>query len=349
MSIRRKRRIVTPEDTVSGPVDQKVSVRVFSYNASDVFENSFTDFASLRKFLDEDKGLEHWVDIVGKSDKKFFSEFGAYFKLHELVLEDILNTDHRSKVDELENCLFIISRMLYFDKTGQLINEQVGFLIYQKLLITIQDEWDDCFEKVRGMLRKNRLNVRQEASFYLAQTLLGGIIDNYFPMLDKIADSLDELEENLLKNPTIETSSKIQELKRTLIFLRKFIRPERDVVNHLLTLDHPFIKDKNKMYLRDIYDHCIQVNDTVDSYREIAYSLMDVYLSSIGNKTNDVMKVLTVISAIFIPLTFIAGVYGMNFDTMPELHSENGYYIIMGFMILVGVVEIAYFRRKKWL
>lgn len=349
MALRRRKNNIKQTEIMPSTGPQRVSVRVFSYNASEVFENTFTDFPSLKNFLEHDKLLEHWVDIVGKSDKEFFNDFSQYFKLHELVLEDILNTDQRSKVDELEDHLLIISRMIYFDKAGQLINEQVSFLVFQNILITVQDEWDDCFEKVREMLRKNRLNVRLEAGFYLAQTLIGGIIDHYFPMLDTIADKLEMLEQDLIKNPTAETSNKIQELKRTLIFLRKFIRPERDVINHLLTMNHPFIKEKDKIYLRDIYDHCIQVNDTVDSYREIAYSLMDVYLSSIGNRTNDVMKVLTVISSIFIPLTFIAGVYGMNFDFMPELHSENGYYIIMGFMLLVGVFEIAYFRRKKWL
>lgn len=349
MSIRRKKKHSRNLGNNESAMPSSVSIKVFSYNITQIFENTFTDFASLKNYLQKENDLEHWIDVVGKSDRKFFSEFAQYFKLHELVLEDILGLDQRSKVDELDDCLLIISRMIYFDRAEQLVNEQVSFLVYPKILITVQDEWDDCFEKTREMLRKNRMNVRQEASFYLAQLLLGGIIDHYFPMLDVIADRLDLLEEDLIKNPDKETSNRIQELKRTLIFLRKYIRPERDVVNHLLNLNHPLIREQNKMYLRDIYDHCVQVNDTVDSYREIAYSLMDVYLSSIGNRTNDVMKVLTVISAIFIPLTFIAGVYGMNFDTMPELHSENGYYVIMGFMALVGLFEVAYFRKKKWL
>ncbi|MCX6190214.1 MAG: magnesium/cobalt transporter CorA [Bacteroidetes bacterium] len=349
MALRRKKKNIRHSDMAAPPSQSTVTIKVFSYTATQIFENTFTDFPSLKNYLEKDKELEHWIDVVGKSDKNFFAELARYFKLHELVLEDILATDQRSKVDELENCLLIISRMIYFDKSEQLINEQVSFLVFQRVLITVQDEWDDCFEKIREMLRKNRLNVRQEASFYLAQMLLGSIIDHYFPMLDIIADQLDQLEEDLLKNPSPDTTNRIQALKRTLIFLRKFIRPERDVINHLLTLNHASIREPNKMYLRDIYDHCVQVNDTVESYRDIAYSLMDVYLSSIGNRTNEVMKVLTVISAIFIPLTFIAGVYGMNFDTMPELHSENGYYFIWGFMLLVGIGEIIYFQRKGWL
>ena len=349
MGLRRKKKLIQIADTGNSKDQLKVSIRVFSYNSKETFEKTFSDFTSLKNYLEKNPDLEHWVDITGKTDKGFYSEFSKYFQLHELVLEDILNTDHRSKVDELENCLLIISRMIYFDKSEQLINEQVSFLVFPKILISIQDEWDDCFELVREMLRKNRLNVREGAGFHMAQILLGAIIDHYFPMLDKIADRLDALEESLLINPTTETSNKIQELKRTLILLRKFIRPERDVINHLLSLNHPLVKEKNIMYLRDIYDHCIQVNDTIDSYREIAYSLMDVYLSSIGNRTNAVMKVLTVISAIFIPLTFIAGVYGMNFDNMPELRTKNGYFMIMGFMGLVGVLEVIYFRKKGWI
>ncbi len=349
MSLRRKKKHHKGVDSNSMVLPSSVSIRVFSYSTTQVLESTFTDFQALKNHLEKDKEYEHWIDITGKTDKLFFTEFARYFNLHELVIEDMLATDQRSKVDELDDCLLIISRMIYFDKSKQLINEQVSFLVFNRILVTVQDEWDDCFEKVREMLRKNRLNVRQEASFYLAQMLLGSIIDHYFPMLDIIADQLDALEEDLLINPTTETTNRIQALKRTLIFLRKFIRPERDVINHLLTLNHPFVKEQNKMYLRDSYDHCVQVNDTVESYREIAYSLMDVYLSSIGNRTNEVMKVLTVISAIFIPLTFIAGVYGMNFDTMPELHSEHGYYFIWGFMALVGIGEIIYFRRKGWL
>ncbi len=346
----RKRRNKIRNKAVAGELTPaKVIIRVFTYNAAEISEHTFPDFTSLKKHLEATPDKKHWIDIEGKNDKAFFGEFIQYFKVHELVMEDLLSVDQRSKVDELDHCLLIISRMLYFDKTEQLINEQVGFLVFDSILITIQDEWEDCFEAARDKLKRNRLNVRNENSFSLAQIVFGGIIDNYFPMMDTIADKLDILEDELIKDPTRETSNKIQELKHLLIFLRKFIRPERDVVNHLLTLQHEWISEKNKLQLRDIYDHCIQVNDMVDSYREIAYSLMDVYLSSISNKTNEVMKVLTVITVIFIPLTFIAGVYGMNFPNMPELQSPNGYYVVMGFMILVGLIEILYFRKRKWL
>lgn len=337
-----------------------LEVRVFTITGQNVAEYSFREFEQLQKHLEANKECKHWIDIEGKSDIPFFIQFGRYFKIHELIMEDVQAVDQHSKIEEVGDYLFMISRMLYLDQDEELINEQVSFFVFDKVLVTIQDEWEDCFNKVRERLKKDKNNMTQESMFYLAYSLIDSIVDSYFPILEKISDQLDEIEDELLSTPSKETLNRIQDIKRKLIVLRKFIRPEREKINQILQFQHLFMNERYRIYLRDTYDHCVQIMDWLESYREVSYSLMDVYLSTINNKMNEVMKVLTVISSIFIPLTFIVGVYGMNFShmdekgnitkyNMPELYHPYGYVSVMVFMGLIAIFQLFYFKKKGYI
>ncbi|MDZ4756572.1 MAG: magnesium/cobalt transporter CorA [Bacteroidota bacterium] len=302
-----------------------------------------------------------WIDIEGKCSKDIADELGKIFNLHELEMEDMINLYQRPKVEEYHSHLFLVSRMLYYNKISRtLTNEQVSFFVYENILLTIQEDDEDAFEPVREKLRKSKTSLRSGNAMQLAYFLMDAIVDNYYPMLEEIGDRLDDLESKLLKSPEKSLLSEIQNTKREVFFLRKAIWAERDKINELIRFEHHYIDDKLKIYLRDTYDHCVQIIDIIESHKEISYSLADVYLSSQNNKMSEVMKVLTVISSIFIPLTFIAGVYGMNFsqtdsngnfaaDNMPELHHPHGYlYVLIG-MFILAMAELIYFRYKRWI
>lgn len=317
--------------------------------------------ALIQHLANKPKDQLWWIDIEGRGDSSFLQTLGQALHLHELEIEDIGNLHQRPKVEEYDNHLFVVSRMLYFCKDdGRLMNEQVSFLIFDQLVVTIQEEKDDDFDLVRERLRKNRGNVWQQNAFFLAFLLMDAIVDHYFPMMERIGNSLDALEEKLLAKASRGHLDEIQQLKREVFFLKKAIWAERDKINELVRSSFGQIDEKARVYLRDTYDHTVQVMDIVESHREVAFSLMELYLSSVNNRLSEVMKVLTVISSIFIPLTFVVGVYGMNFSrngkdgqelpwNMPELYSPYGYLGVMGFMAILAFGEIYYFRKKGWL
>ncbi len=336
--------------------------RSYIYNSESYDEGTIEtvdQIANLVKNHPTNKVL--WIDIEGKCSKHLADELGKIFNLHELEMEDMINLYQRPKVEEYNNHLFMISRMLYYNKTTQnLTNEQVSYFVYENVLLTIQEEDEDAFEPVREKLRKSKTNIRSGNAMQLAYFLMDAIVDNYYPMLEEIGDRLDSLESQLLKSPDKSLLPQIQDIKREVFFLRKAIWAERDKINELIRFDHHYFDDKLKLYLRDTYDHCIQIIDIIESHKEISYSLADVYLSSQNIKMSEVMKVLTVISSIFIPLTFIAGVYGMNFShideegkiapyNMPELYQDNGYMFVMVGMFIIAMAEVIYFRYKRWI
>jgi len=341
--------------------DVKPEMRVFSYNQEVCYENTFKNLDELFAFLDQHKHLKHWIDTEGIGNTKFFADLQKYFKLHNLAIEDTVSGNQRSKVETYDEHIFIISRMLYYLKgTSKLINEQIAFFVLNNVLITIQDEYEDCLEPVRERLRRGRGTMRASSVFYLTYALIDAIVDNYFPMAESISERLQKLENQIITDVSSVNIHDILDIKREILQIRKTALAERDKIGELMRCDHPQTDEKVDIYLRDTYDHCLQILEILDDEKEIAYSLVEAYNSSLANKTNEVMKVLTIISAIFIPLTFIVGVYGMNFAqedhdhsylplNMPELYHPYGYVGVWIVMISIALGAFWYFKRKKWL
>lgn len=297
-----------------------------------------------------------WIDVQGLGDEEVLRRLGQTFSLHPLVLEDVVNVPQRQKVENYEDQLLIIARMVLPHPEGVgFISEQVSFILHQKALLTIQEEpYHDSFEPVRKRIRLQKGLIRKMGPDYLAYALLDAIVDGFFPVLETYGERLEILEDEILDNPTRETLNQVHALKRELMTLRRLSWSQRDALSALLHDNSQLISQEVLVYLRDCYDHAIQILDMVETYREFAASLMDVYLSSVSNKMNEVMKVLTVISTIFIPLTFISGLYGMNFNpqvspfNMPELSWYWGYPMVLATMLLISGSLSYLFWRRGW-
>jgi magnesium transporter len=297
-----------------------------------------------------------WVDVQGLGDEGILRRVGAVFDLHDLVLEDVVNVPQRPKVEEYGDQLLFISRMVVPHKSGKgFISEQVSFVLGQHYLLTVQEEAaHDSFGAVRDRIRANKGCIRAMRSDYLFYALFDSVIDGFFPILEDYGERIEDLEDAVVMTPSHQTLEQIHQIKRELLTLRRAVWPQRDAINALIRDRHPLISDEVRIYLRDCYDHTVQVLDMVETYRELASSLMDVYLSSVSNRMNEVMKLLTVISSIFIPLTFIAGIYGMNFNTakspwnMPELNWYWGYPFCYTLMGTVASGLVFYFYKKGW-
>lgn len=297
-----------------------------------------------------------WVDVLGLGNEETWLKLSKVFNLHPLVLEDVVNVPERPKVDDFDSQIVIIAWMVMLkDNNHGFYIEQVSFVLGEDYLLTVQEEPErDCFAKVRDRIRYNKGIIRQRKADYLAYALLDAIIDGYFPVLEAYGERIEELEDEVVGNPSRQTLQEIYKIKRELLALRRAIWPQRDALNTLIRDGSNLISPEVRIYLRDCYDHAVQVIDIVETYRELGSGLMDVYLSSISNKMNEIMKLLTVISTIFIPLTFIAGVYGMNFNTelspwnMPELNWYWGYPACWAVMIAVAAALVYFFWRRGW-
>jgi len=272
-----------------------------------------------------------------------------HFGIHSLVMEDILNTGQRPKMDDMDDYVYVVLKMLnYNEEDDEIDAEQISIILGQNFVISFQEKERDVFEPIRERIRKNKGRIRKKGADYLAYTLLDSVVDIYFTILEKIGERIEFLEEELVENPSTQTLQEIHGLKREMIFLRKSIWPLREVISGLERGESSLIKETTVIYLRDVYDHTIQVIDTVETFRDMLSGILDVYLSSISNKMNEVMKVLTIIATIFIPLTFLAGVYGMNFRYMPELEWRWGYFTALFLMAVIGIGMVIYVRKKKW-
>ncbi|WP_204106852.1 MULTISPECIES: magnesium/cobalt transporter CorA [Spirulina sp. CCY15215] len=291
-----------------------------------------------------------WFDVQGLGTENILQQVGQICQLHPLVLEDVVNVPQRPKMEDYKEQLLIIVQMVLPNpgKEG-FFNEQVGFVLGQHYLITFQEEpTRDCFEPVRSRIRSNTGKVCQLGADYLAYLLLDAVIDNFFPVLEDYGERIDILEDEVLKNPQRAILEDIYDVRRELLALRRAIWPLRSTINALIREDTSLISPEVQVYFRDCYDHIIQLLDIVETYRELSSSLMDVYMSAVNNKVNEVVNLLTIISTIFIPLTFIVGVYGMNFKVMPELDWKWGYATIWGIMILIAIALIIFFWRRGW-
>jgi magnesium transporter len=310
-----------------------------------------------RKNVDCDELLPHlnndlvtWINIDGLGDLSVLRILGERFNLHPLALEDVLDTGQRPKVEQYDDYLFIVAKMLYLDKDKKIGGEQVSMFLGKTFLITLQEEPErDVFEPIRARIRSGKGRIRKAASDYLAYALLDSIIDHYYPVLESIGAEIDIIEDELIDSPLLRPVGSLHEHKRTLTQIRRMVWPLRDVTNLLLHEEPGLIRSETKIYLRDCYDHSVQLMDVVESYRDVLSGLTEVHISSIGLRTNEIMRVLTVITVIFIPLTFIAGVYGMNFSHMPELNKPYGYGACLLLMLFVAVGQILYFKKRRWL
>jgi magnesium transporter len=291
-----------------------------------------------------------WINIDGLHEIVVIEKTGEHFNIHPLVLEDILNTGQRPKAEEFENVLFVVLKMLDYDKAAEKIrSEQFSLVLGSNFLITFQEVQGDVFNVVRERIRKPKTRIRKSGCDYLAYALIDAIVDHYFVILESLGDKIEDLEAELLEDPTRNTMEIIHGLKQEMIYLRKHIWPIREIINGLVKSESSLIQQQMHVYFRDIYDHTIQVIDTIESYRDILAGMLDIYLSTVSNKMNEIMKVLTIIATIFIPITFVAGIYGMNFKYMPELEWRWGYFMVWVVIVVVAGIMIGYFRKKQWL
>lgn len=292
-----------------------------------------------------------WINIDGIENTEILKDLGEYFNIHPLTLEDILNTDQRPKLEDFENYIYIILKMLSYDneKEDEISSEQVSLILGKNYVISLQESEGDIFDPIRERIRNGKGRVKKEGSDYLSYLLLDAVVDNYFTILEKVSEKIEGLEDEIVKSPTQETLNTIHNLKTEMLYLKKSVWPLREVVNKLERGELSLIKKTTSVYLRDIYDHTIQVIDTVETLRDMLSGMLDIYLSSVSNRMNEVMKVLTIIATIFIPITFIAGIYGMNFSNIPELGWPWSYLVFWIVVLIIGVTMIIYFKRKKWL
>lgn len=291
-----------------------------------------------------------WLNVDGVHQPEIIEQVGKYFNVHPLVLEDIAYTGQRPKMEDLDDYIFVVLRMLRFDeKESETKAEQVSIVLGRGFIVSFQERQGDVFNAIRERLRNNKGRIRKMAADYLAYTLIDAIVDNYFMILEKVGETIEEIEDILIANPSTETLRIIHDLKREMIFLRKSVWPLREVINRLERSESALINKSTFIYLRDVYDHTIQVMDSVETFRDMLSGMLDIYLSSVSNRMNEIMKVLTVIATIFIPLTFLAGIYGMNFRYMPELDLTWSYPAILVLMFVVAMVMVVFFRRKKWI
>jgi len=326
----------------------RTSVFAVAYDETRICETEDPDSAKLESLKQAPTNL--WVNLDGLHETDRVRAIGSCFGIHPLVLEDILNTTERPKIEDFDDYIVIIIKMLDYDEeTNELYSQQASLIIGNSFILSFQEGGDNRFEPVKVRLRLNSSRARRAGPDYLAYCMADLVVDNYFVVLDKIAERIELLEENLVRNPTPETLKILHKLKSNLIFLRRSLWPTREAVNRLINEDSPFIRDATKPYLRDLFDHTIHAVDSMETFREMVSGMLDIYLSSVSNKLNQIMKLLTIIATIFIPLTFLVGWYGMNFKYMPELESPWGYPAVMVAAGTIVVAMLVLFRRKKWI
>jgi magnesium transporter len=327
---------------------EKIKLSVISYDEVNFQEQEVDAVEKAVAF--RKKGSVMWLNVDGVHKPEIIEQVGRSFGVHPLVLEDIADTGQRPKMEDFDDYIFITLKMFRFGKKeNEIKTEQISLVLGNGFVVSFQEAEGDVFDPIRERLRNNKGRVRKAGADYLVYALMDAVVDNYFLIMEKLGETIEEIEDKLVINPTSETVQKIHGLKRQLIFLRKSVWPLREVISRLERSESPLILKSTFVYLRDVYDHTIQVMDSVDTFRDTLSGMLDIYLSSVSNRMNEVMKVLTVIATIFIPLTFIAGIYGMNFRDMPELGQAWGYPTTLLLMLAIALVMVIYFRRKKWI
>jgi len=327
---------------------ESIRITFIDYDEQSFQEKQVTNIEDCLKL--KDTSTVSWINIDGLHDIELLEKLGKGFELHPLILEDILSTSQRPKFEDYEKHFFIVLKMLSLKEENQAIEtEQVSLILGPNYVISFQERIGDVFKPIRERIRNAKGRIRKMGPDYLCYSLLDAIVDNYFVILERFGEKIESMEEEVVGDPTERTVQQIHSLKREMILMRKSIWPLRELIGGLQKSESSLINETTDIYLRDVYDHTIQIIDTIESFRDMVSGLLDIYLSSLSNKMNAVMKVLTIIATIFIPLTFVAGIYGMNFEYMPELKVRWAYGAVWLVMITIAVIMLSYFRRKKWL
>lgn len=324
-------------------------VEIFEYNENEYSEVRYVNEEIKNYKFDETLNLNKikWINVDGLSNLELIENIENAFKIHSLVIEDILNTKHRAKIESYDKYLYIVVKMVYF-LNNNLITEQLSIIVGKGYIISFGEKEGDAFDIIRDRIRKDGTRLRKTGADFLAYSLLDAIVDGYFLVLERLGDEIDTVEEELVNKPSLEGLNHLRQLRKDLLYMHKSIWPLREVAVWLQRDENDLITSSTQIYVRDVYDHIIQAIDNTETFRELLSGLMDIYLSSISNKLNEVMKVLTIISTIFIPLTFISSIYGMNFKFMPELGWKLGYGAVMLEMTIIAIGMVMYFKRKKW-
>lgn len=325
---------------------ERVSIELIEYDEQNFIEKNFFEIDECLSYVKP--SMVKWINVDGIHKPEVIEKIGKLFNIHPLTLEDIVHTKQRPKFEDYGEYNFSSMQMLYYG--SEIMSEQLSIVLMENMVISFQEaEGGDAFDLIRERIRQGKGRIRKCGADYLAYALIDAVVDCYFNILEKVGDRIEILEEDLLNQPQRETLTQLHVMKREMIFLRKAIWPLRDLINNMQRSESELISKSTDIYLRDVHDHTIRLIDSVETYRDLLSGMMDIYLSSLNNKMNEVMKMLTIISTIFIPVTFIAGVYGMNFDAMPELHSKWGYIGVWIVMITIMLSLVYYFRKRKWL
>ncbi len=351
LSRKRAKKAGLPSETLvyTGDMkDEQINVNIINYDETNFLETRLSAVEACIPY--KDRPAVTWINVDGVHNVPMLEKLGDCFGLHRLVMEDILNTDQRAKMEDFGDYFYIVFRMLSSGKNGETDSEQISLVLGTNFVLSFQEGVKgDVFNLIRERLRTGKGRIRRMGADYLAYSLLDAVVDNYFIILEKFGDKIELLEAELIENPMQKTVQRIYQLKRELIFLHNAVWPLREVLSSLGKHESPLVREATVPYVRDVYDHVIHVIDSVDIYREMLSGMLDMYLSSVSNRLNQVMKVLTVIATIFMPLTFLAGVYGMNFKHMPELEWYWGYPFVLLIMTGIAVFMLFYFKRKKWM
>jgi magnesium transporter len=337
----------------------KPHINIYSYNEKELVTSKGTNIAVILDQFKKCDNHTHWIQINGLGDMKLIEAIGEHLRINALVLEDITSGTQRPKFEEYEHYVFAVSRITHLDEHNELLNTQFSAIVKKDLIISFEEDNEDRFDAVKNRLKVGKGAIRTAGPGYMCYALTDTIIDQYFVILATIGDALDGVEDQVYVKPDKSIMYNAQHLKRSLIGMRRASWPERDKVNDMIRTDSPLITSEVKTFLRDAYDHCIQIMDLIESYKEITSSIIDLYLSMVSNRMNEIMKVLTIISVVFIPLTFIAGIYGMNFsrqgangqvipDNMPELYWNHGYIYALILMFVIAFIQMFVFWRKGW-
>ncbi len=342
--VRRTEPGASPGTIAPNPEARPSSIQVIAYGPDKILEKPLTSVAEITPLLEEFSVV--WINVDGLGDQTVIEQLGEMFGLHRLALEDVVNTHQRAKVEAYGDVLFIVARMA--DMSRRSNTEQLSMFVGKNFVITLQEEPGDCWNPVRSRIRNQVTRLCNAGPDYLAYALLDAVIDAYFPLLEQIGEELDKLDEVAATGRGV-AMTRIHVVHSELLFLRRAIRPHREAVAELARDSTPVFTEQTKIYLRDCYDHVIQITDLTETYREMTTDLRELYLSAVGLRTNEIMRVLTVITTIFMPLTFIAGIYGMNFDYMPELHWGWGYGWALLLMVITTIGMLTYFKWRGWM
>ncbi len=326
-------------------------VRVVAYGADQLDEyeepEAACDLDRIRRIIDSH--VVTWVDVQGLGNAAFLNRIAEFFNLHPLAVADVVNVPQRPKAESYDGYIFLITKMITLEEDSQVRIEQVSAFLGSNYLLTFQEHYGDIWDPVRDRIRSSNTRVRGENADYLAYAVLDAVIDGYYPVLEEMGERLLDMEEDALRSPTEDAIKETNRIRRSLLSIRRVIWPQREAVNSLIRDPTPLISDPVRLFLRDAYDHCAQGADLIESYREILNGVANLHLTGLSNRANDVMKMLTIMASIFIPLTFLAGIYGMNFEYMPELHDRYSYPVLLIVMASIAISMILYFRRKGWI